>query len=179
MGLGLSLPLILYHFWRFVSPALYRGERRYAVIFMALSMLLFALGFLFCGYVALPFALKFLVGFGVDRGIQPLISVGRYVDFTLKFYLAFGLVFQVPLAVTLLSRMGLMTPRTLSKNRKYAFLINAVLAATLTPTSDIFNMMLMLLPLTILYEIGILGARLFGSRRDPMATEVGGHAGAA
>jgi sec-independent protein translocase protein TatC len=88
-----------------------------------------------------------------------------YVDFALKFYLAFGLIFEVPLAVTLAGRMGLVTPAFLARNRRYALLVNAILAAVLTPTSDLFNMAIMLVPLTVLYEIGIIGARIFGRRR--------------
>lgn len=178
-GLLIALPVVLYQLWRFLAPGLYRRERRYALLFVMLSLLFFMLGWFFCAYVALPFALKFLVGFGVERGIKPLISIGMYVDFTLKFYLAFGLIFQLPLALTLLSRMGLMSAQFLAHHRKYALLVNAVVAASLTPTSDIFNMMLMLIPLTLLYEMGILGARLFGARSRYTPGEVERHAGTA
>lgn len=178
MGLVFSFPVALYHLWRFVAPGFYRRERRYALLFVLLSVIFFSLGIAFCAYIALPFALKFLLGFGMDRGMEPLISVGRYVDFTLKFYFAFGLVFQLPLAITLASKMGILTPQFLARYRKYAFLINAVVAATLTPTSDIFNMMLMLVPLTLLYEVGILGARVFGSKKPYAAGEAQRHAGA-
>ena len=93
-----------------------------------------------------------------------MISVGNLVDFYVKFLLAFGLVFEMPLAITILSKMGVLTPAFLSRNRKYAVLANFVIAAMLTPTTDIFNMMLMAVPLIILYEIGIIGARIFGKR---------------
>jgi len=164
-GLLISLPLVLYHAWRFIAPGLYRSERRYAAGFVIASCALFAAGLAFCAFVALPFALKFLIAFGVERGIKPMISAQMYVDFALKFYLAFGLIFEVPLGVTLASRMGLVTPSMLARNRRYAFLVNAIVAAVLTPTSDLFNMAIMLVPLTVLYEIGILGARWFGRRR--------------
>lgn len=173
-GLLLALPLVLYHVWRFVAPGLYRAERRYTAIFVVLSCLFFALGLAFCAMVALPFALKFLIGFGVERGMTPMLSAQMYVDFTLKFYLAFGVIFELPLAVTLASRMGLVTPAFLARHRRYALLVNAILAAVLTPTSDLFNMAIMLVPLTVLYEIGILGARLFGrSRRAREAAQAG------
>jgi sec-independent protein translocase protein TatC len=160
--------LVLYQTWRFIAPGLYRSERRYGAVFVLASYVFFFLGLAFCGLVALPFALKFLIGFGLERGLKPMISAGMYVDFTLKFYLAFGLIFEVPLAVTLGSRMGLVTPAFLTRNRRYALLVNAIVAAVLTPTSDLFNMALMLVPLILLYEVGILGARLFG-RRKPVA----------
>jgi len=179
VGLFLALPVVLYEGWRFLAPGLYRRERRYALLFVLLSLFFLMLGLLFCAYVALPFAMKFLISFGTDRGIKPLISIGMYMDFILKFYLAFGLIFQLPLALTLLSRMGLLTAQFLARHRKYAFLVNAIVAAILTPTSDIFNLLLMLIPLTILYELGILGARLFGSVKRYAAGEVERHAGAA
>jgi sec-independent protein translocase protein TatC len=168
VGLLLVLPLILYQVWRFIAPALYRSERRYGVVLILASYLFFLGGLAFCGLVALPFALKFLIGFGVERGLTPMISAEMYVDFTIKFYLAFGLMFDLPVAVTLAARMGLVTPAFLARNRRYALLSNAMLAAILTPTSDVFNMAVMLVPLTLLYEVGILGAKLFG-RRLPLA----------
>ena len=176
-GLFLALPVVLYQLWRFVAPGLYRRERRYALLFVLLSLFFLVLGLLFCAYIALPFAMKFLIQFGTERGIKPLISISMYIDFTLKFYLAFGLIFQLPLALTLLARVGLLTTHVLARNRKYAFLLNAIVAAILTPTSDIFNMMLMLIPLTVLYELGILGARVFGARKQYAAGKVEPHAG--
>ena len=166
VGLLVVLPLVFYQIWRFVAPGLYRPERRYGAAFLIASYLFFLVGLAFCGLVALPFALTFLIGFGVERGLKPMLSAGMYVDFAIKFYLAFGLIFEVPLAVTLAGRMGLVTPALLANNRRYALLVNAILAAVLTPTSDIFNLAVMLVPLTVLYEIGILGARLFGRRRS-------------
>lgn len=174
MGLLLALPIVLYQTWRFVAPGMYRAERRYAAAFVIASCAFFAVGLVFCALVALPFALKFLIAFGVDRGLKPMISSQMYVDFALKFYLAFGLIFEVPLAVTLASRMGLITPAVLARNRRYALLVNAILAAVLTPTSDLFNMAIMLVPLTVLYEVGIIGARIFGRRRPaPEAAAAG------
>lgn len=173
-GLLLVLPLVLHQIWRFIAPGLYRTERRYGAVFVLTSYLFFLIGLAFCGLVALPFALKFLIGFGIERGIKPMISADHYIDFTLKFYLAFGLIFEVPLAVTLGSRLGLVTPAFLSRNRRYALLMNSIVAAILTPTSDLFNMAIMLVPLTLLYELGILGARVFGRRKpvpDPAGAE--------
>ena len=98
-----------------------------------------------------------------------MISIGLYIDFLLKFTLAFGLVFELPLAITLLSRMGVVTPAMLAKNRKYAILGAFIAAAILTPTPDAFNQALMAGPLIILYEVGIICARLFGRRPKPVA----------
>jgi sec-independent protein translocase protein TatC len=171
-GLAVSLPFVLWQVWKFVSPGLTPRERRYSLPFVVLASIFFALGVLFCYEVVLPFAVRFLVRFGTERGITPLFSIGMYVDFSLKFLLAFGLIFELPLALTLLSRLGLITPRFLAKNRRYAVLVNAVLAAVLTPTTDVFNMMLTMLPLMIFYELGILGARLFGKTEKPVAGDM-------
>ena len=170
-GLGLALPVVLYQVWAFVSPGLHRHERRYALPFIIVGTLLFAIGVTFALLVIIPFAINFLVGFGESQGIRAMLSVASYVDFVLKFSLAFGLVFELPLAITLASWMGLVTPKFLAKNRKYAVLINAIAAAVLTPTPDAFNMLLMLGPLCLLYELGIISARIFGRRPKAPAEE--------
>jgi len=96
---------------------------------------------------------------------MPMLSVGNYVDFCLKFILAFGAVFELPIVIVFLTRMGIVTPRTLAKNRKYAILLAFVVAAILTPTPDAFNQTLMAVPIIILYEAGIIVSRLFGIRK--------------
>jgi sec-independent protein translocase protein TatC len=163
-GIFLSMPVILYQLWRFVSPGLLPRERRLALPIVLIGTLFFVLGLLFCYFIVTPFALQFLVGFGVQQGLKPVFSIGLYMDFVLKFLLAFGVIFELPLAVTILAKLGLVTPQFLARQRRYAVLVNAILAAVLTPTSDIFNMMLMMVPLMIFYELGILGARFFGRR---------------
>ncbi len=163
-GLILALPVVLFQIWRFVSPGLFLRERRYGLLFIFGSLISFALGVVFCALVALPFALAFLLDFGISQGMRPLISVGQYISFSLKMYLAFGLIFEVPLVLTLLARAGIVTSAFLARNRRYAFLINAIAAAVLTPTTDLLNMMFMLVPLTLLYELGILGSWVFGRR---------------
>lgn len=168
-GLFLALPVVLYQVWAFVSPGLLPRERRYALPFVIVGTVFFAIGVAFALWVVIPFAIKFLVGFGEKQDLTPVISVGSYVDFVLKFTLAFGLVFELPLAITLASRMGVVTPQFLARNRKYAILINFILAAILTPTPDIFNQCLMAGPLIVLYEVGIVAARLFGRRPKPPA----------
>ncbi len=166
-GLFLALPVVLYQVWAFVAPGLFPHERRYALPFVLVGTVFFALGVAFALWVVIPFAVTFLVGFGESRGLTPVISVGSYVDFVLKFSLAFGAVFELPLAITLASRLGLVTPQFLSKNRKYAILFNFIAAAILTPTPDVFNQVLMAGPLCLLYELGILSARIFGRRPKP------------
>lgn len=163
-GLVLALPVVLYQVWAFVSPGLLPNERRYALPFVIVGTLFFAIGATFALWVVIPFAIKFLVGFGEAQGLTPMISVGSYIDFNLKFTVAFGVVFEMPLAITVASRMGIVTPQFLARNRKYAILINFIIAAILTPTPDAFNQCLMAGPLIILYELGIIAARVFGRR---------------
>ena len=161
-GLFIAMPVVLWNVWAFVAPGLHKHERKYAAPFVIVGSLLFLLGGAFALLVIVPYASNFLVSFGQEQGLQPMISVASYTDFVLKFTLAFGVVFQLPVIITLLSMIGVVTPQFLSKNRKYAILINFIVAAVLTPTPDVFNQTLMAGPLIILYEVGIISARIFG-----------------
>lgn len=160
----LVLPVLLYEVWAFIAPGLLPHERKFALPFVVLSTLCFAIGATFALTVIVPFAVKFLIGYKTTH-LTPTLSVNRYVDFVIKFTLAFGLVFELPLAITLGARLGLVTPQWLGQQRKYAVLLAFVASAILTPTPDAFNQLLMAGPLIVLYEIGILAARLFGRRR--------------
>jgi sec-independent protein translocase protein TatC len=171
MGVVVAMPVILWQVWAFVSPGLHKHERRFAGPFVLIGTLLFLIGASFALLIVVPFALQFLLNFGKEQGITPMISVSSHVDFVIKFTLAFGLVFELPLVLTMLSKMGVVTPKFLAKNRKYAILINFVIAAVLTPTPDLLNQSLMAGPLCLLYEIGIISARIFG-RRSPKAAPV-------
>jgi sec-independent protein translocase protein TatC len=174
-GLFLASPAILWQVWRFVAPGLYTQEKKYAAPFVIVGSLLFIGGGVFALKVVIPYAVSFLLSYA-RPGLQPMISVGSYIDFLLKFTVAFGLVFELPLAITLASRMGLVTPKVLAKNRKYAVLGAFVTAAILTPTPDMFNQALMAGPLIVLYEVGIIAARIFGRR--PQAVAVAGQSSA-
>jgi sec-independent protein translocase protein TatC len=167
-GVFLAAPAILWQVWAFVSPGLYAHEKKYAAPFVIVGSLLFVGGGAFSLKVVTPYAVHFLLSFA-RPGLQPMISVGAYVDFLLKFTLAFGLVFELPLAITLAARMGLVTPQVLARHRKYAVLGAFVAAAILTPTPDAFNQMLMAGPLILLYEVGIVCARIFARRARPVA----------
>jgi sec-independent protein translocase protein TatC len=174
MGLFIAMPIILWNVWAFVAPGLHKHERRYAAPFIIIGSLLFMAGGAFALFVVVPFAISFLVTFGQDQGLRPMITVSSYIGFILKFTLAFGVVFQMPVVITLLSLVGVVTPQFLSKNRKYAILINFVIAAILTPTPDVVNQSLMAGPLIILYEVGIVCARVVARKkaRRPEAEEV-------
>ncbi len=162
-GLFLSAPVILWQVWAFIAPGLHGHERKYAAPFVIVGSLMFLLGGAFALYVVTPYALTFLLGYA-RPGLRPMITIQNHIDFLLKFTLAFGLVFELPLALTLLARMGVVTPRTLAKHRKYAVLGAFVVSAVLTPTPDAFNQALMAGPLIVLYEVGIVSARIFGRK---------------
>jgi sec-independent protein translocase protein TatC len=171
------MPVILWQVWAFVAPGLHQHERKFAIPFVLVGSALFLGGAAFALWVVIPFAIQFLLNFGKEQGIQPMISVSSHVDFVTKFTLAFGLVFELPLAITILSLLGLVTPSFLNRNRKYAILINFIIAAVLTPTPDIFNQTLMAGPLCLLYEVGILCAWLFGRRKRKAPSGDSGEAG--
>ncbi len=168
LGIFIAMPVILWNVWAFVAPGLHKHERKYAAPFVIVGSLLFIGGGAFGLFVIIPFAVNFLVNFGQEQGLKPMITISSYIDFIIKFTLAFGVVFELPVVITLLSMLGLVTPQFLSKNRKYAVLINFIIAAILTPTPDIVNQSLMAGPLCILYELGIISARIFG-RKKPAA----------
>ena len=171
-GLFISAPGILWQIWAFVAPGLHHHEKRYAIPFVVIGSVLFIIGGAFSLLVVTPFAIQFLLSYA-RPGLQPMITLENHVNFLLKFTLAFGIVFELPLAITLLARLGVVTPRLLAKNRKYAILGAFIAGAILTPTPDAFNQTLMAGPLILLYEIGIICARIFGRRPKPapVATE--------
>ena len=164
-GLFVALPVVLYQIWKFIEPGLYPKERRFALPFVILSTICFFLGAIFCFLIVLPLALQFLLTF--DPSIQQMPRFSEYVDFTLKFLLAFGVIFELPLAMTIAARLGVVTPQFLARNRKYAILVNFIIAAILTPTPDIFNQSLMALPMCLLYEVGIVAAKIVTRRSKP------------
>ena len=169
LGIFISMPGILFQVWKFVSPGLHQHEKKYAAPFIISGSLLFLLGGAFALLVIIPYASTFLVTFGQEKGWKPMLTVSSYTDFVIKFTLAFGLVFQLPVVIMILSLIGVVTPQFLSKNRKYAILVNFIIAAILTPTPDMINQTLMAGPLCILYEVGIICARIATRRRRAAA----------
>jgi len=161
---GLALPVVLGQVWLFISPGLLANEKKYVLPFILLATMLFLAGASFCLFIVLPFALGFLMTYKT-ASLTPMISIGNYVDFTIKFILAFGAVFELPIVLVILTRMGVLTPKKLAEFRKYALVLAFVAAGILTPTPDAFNQMLMAVPIILLYEIGIVASRLFGKRR--------------
>jgi len=164
-GIIAASPVILHQIWAFAAPGLKKSERRWFVALVAASLILFISGTLFAYFVVFPFGFKYLLGFS-SAELKPLLSISEYFSMVTKLLLAFGLVFQTPLAILVLARMGIVTGRQLLAWWRYALVGILVIAAILTPTPDIFNQMLMAGPLIILYILGIMLAWLFGKKRD-------------
>ena len=167
-GVFIAAPVILWQVWAFIAPGLHGHEKKYAVPFVLIGSIMFLAGGAFSLFVVTPYALTFLLSYA-RPGLKPMITIQNHIDFLLKFTLAFGAVFELPLALTLLARMGVVNARMLAKNRKYAILGAFVAGAVLTPTPDAFNQAMMAGPLIILYEVGIVCARIFGRKPAPAA----------
>jgi sec-independent protein translocase protein TatC len=165
-GLILTSPFVLYQIWGFVAPGLYQKEKKYVIPFVLGGSLFFALGVLFGYYVAIPIGFKFLLGYATDF-IKPMPSMKEYLSFSIKFLLAFGLVFEFPVVLVLLARIGVIDAKTLARQRKYAILLIFVFAAVMTPP-DLISQVLMALPLMGLYELSILLSKLFGKKSPPI-----------
>lgn len=162
-GIMLAIPVITYEFWMFVAPGLYKNERKFMLPIVIISSFFFIGGALFGYFIVFPFGFKFLLGFASET-IRPFPSMKEYLGFSAKLLLAFGFVFELPLVITFLARIGLVTVDFLKANRKYAVLIFFIGSAILTPP-DVVTQVMMSVPLMILYEISIVGARIFGKKK--------------
>jgi len=153
-GIFISSPFLLYQVWQFVSMALKENEKKYVLIFGIISFFLFILGAAFGYFIIIPIGLKFLLGFATDF-ITPMITISKYISFVGTMIFAFGVVFQLPLILLFLTKIGMVTPMFLSSKRRHAIVCMFILSATLTPP-DVITQCLMAVPLLVLYEIGII-----------------------
>ena len=157
-GVLLVAPYIFYQLWMFIAPGLYQREKKYVIPFVVASTILFVGGSLFGYFVVFPFGFKFFIGFS-NEYVKALPSVKQYFSFAIKLLFAFGVVFELPVVIFFLAKMGVVTPQLLRKKRKYAILMTFVLAAILTPP-DVITQCMMAVPLIVLYEIGIVVAQI-------------------
>lgn len=152
-GLFLTSPFVLYQVWMFISPGLYRKEKRYVVPFMVSTIALFSAGGYFGFKVVYPAALNFLISFG--KQFQPMITIKEYTDLFLSIILGMGLIFEMPILVFFLALMGIVTAGWMWKNFRYSILIIFIVAAIVTPTTDILNMCIFAAPMIALYALSI------------------------
>jgi len=163
-GIMAASPLIFYQLWMFIAPGLYRKEKKMAIPFVISSTILFVGGALFGYFVVFPFGFKFFIGFS-NEYVKALPSVKQYFSFSMKLLFAFGAVFELPVIIFFLSKMGIVTPQFLKQKRKYAILLTFVLAAILTPP-DVITQCMMAGPLIVLYEIGIIVSRIAQKKKE-------------
>ncbi|GAI22098.1 unnamed protein product, partial [marine sediment metagenome] len=157
-GIVLAMPYLVYQGIMFASPALTRKEKRYVYLILPWIALMFIGGVVFAYFILLPPATRFLITFGSDIAI-PQIKIGNYISIVTRLLLAIGLVFEMPVITTFLSRLGVIKPKWLSDKRKVAIIFAFILAAIITPTFDPINQSLVAVPLIVLYEMSIWLAR--------------------
>ncbi|HQZ17698.1 MAG TPA: twin-arginine translocase subunit TatC [Vicinamibacteria bacterium] len=166
VGIFIAAPFLLYQVWAFISPGLYTHEKGYAIPFVMFGTAFFVTGAAFGHYYLFPVTLKFLGEFG-GQDIKFMPRITEYYDFYSWFLLALGIVFQVPVIIFVLARIGLVTAGFLLRQFKWAVLLSFIVAAVVTPTPDIVTQTLLALPMVGLYLLGVVVAAIFGKKRQP------------
>ncbi len=159
-------PWILYQVWAFIAPGLYKRERRWAAPFVIISAGLFITGGLFAYFVAFRYGLEFLLGIGRDINIQPMVSVTEYFDLFVNVTLGIGIVFELPVLIFFLTLLRIASPSFLLRHSRYAILIIVIIAAIVTPTPDVFNLMLFAVPMCLLFFLGVFAGYILTLRRE-------------
>ncbi len=159
-------PWILYQVWAFISPGLYRREKKWAVPFILSTAGLFITGGLFAYFVAFRYGLEFLLGIGRDINVTPVVSINEYFDLFVNVTLGVGLVFEMPVIIFFLTLLRLASPRFLIRHSRYAILAITIIAAVVTPTPDVFNMMIFAVPMVLLFFVGVFLSYLLVLRRE-------------
>ena len=160
----IASPVVFSQIWRFIAPGLYKHEQRVLIPFSLLSTCCFLGGAAFGYLVVFPPAFRFLVGYNNDF-LTSLPAVSEYFSLALRLLLAFGAIFEMPILMVFLAKAGIVDTAFLNRNRKYAILINFIIAAILTPTPDVVNQMMMGIPLLILYEVSVVSVWMFGRKK--------------
>jgi len=163
-GIAFAMPVILYEIYAYIDPALHPNERRFALTLGPFILLLFVGGMSFCYFLVLPNALKFLLHFASDV-FDNQLRASEYLSFVTTFILGMGIVFEMPVLIYALIRVGAVQRSWLTKQRRYFFLISFVVAAIVTPTPDPFNQSLVAIPIYLLFEVGLFLGRFGGARR--------------
>lgn len=166
LGIFLAAPFIFNGLWTAFAPLFSFNTRRYSLLVVLAATALFYGGAFFCYYFVLPVGINFLISYG-SESLKPMIGLAKYLTFSVGLIFAFGSIFELPLIMLILGRVGLIGYQVLAKNRKYALLINSILSAILTPTPDAYTMLLMMIPIQILYELSIWLVKIFGKKKAP------------
>ena len=155
-GLMMGVPYLLFEVWLFIKPALLEAERKSASGFVFFASLLFITGVLFGYYIICPMSVNFLINFTVSKDIENTFTVDSYLSTVLTLTIGTGIIFQLPVVIYVLSKLGVMTPQFMRKSRRYAAVLILVIAAIVTPTADPYTMLIVALPLFLLYELSIM-----------------------
>ncbi|MBV8552581.1 MAG: twin-arginine translocase subunit TatC [Acidobacteriaceae bacterium] len=166
VSIFLGSPWVLYQVWGFISPGLYKREKRWAVPFILCTAGLFITGGCFAYFVAFRYGLEFLLGIGRDVHVTPVVSINEYFDLFVNVTLGVGLVFEMPVIIFFLTLLRLASPRFLLRHSRYAILAITIIAAVVTPTPDVFNMMLFAVPMVLLFFVGVFASQLLVMRRE-------------
>ena len=166
VAIFLSSPWIIYQVWAFISPGLYKKERRFAAPFILFSAGLFIAGGCFAYFVAFRFGITFLLGVGRDVGVTPMVSMSEYFDLFVNVMLGIGLVFELPVIIFFLTLIRVVSPKFLIAHSRYAILAIVVVAAIVTPTPDIFNLLLFAVPMCMLFYVGIFASYILVLKRE-------------
>ena len=166
----LACPVIFLQIWRFVAPGLYKHEKRIVLPFSLLSAFCFLGGAAFGFLVVFPPAFRFLTSYTTSY-LSPMPTVKEYFSLSIRLLIAFGFIFEMPIFMVLLAKLGVVNIAFLNKNRKYAFLLSFIIAAIVTPTPDVVNQTMMAVPLVVLYEVSIAAIWLFA--RKPIVPNAG------
>lgn len=170
VGLMLTIPFFFYKLFRYASPGLYRKERRYSARILVFSFIAFLVGVVVNYFVIFPFSLRFLAAYSVSPQVGNMITLDSYVGMLMTLSLLMGLCFELPVMSWLLSRLGILKAAMLRKYRRHAVIAILVVSAVITPTTDIFTLLLVSMPILLLYELSILIARVTERRLRVGAT---------
>lgn len=166
MSLFVASPWVLYQVWAFISPGLYKRERKWAIPFVLSTAGLFIAGGCFAYFVAFRFGLAFLLGLGMGGGVIPLVTITNYFDLFVNVMLGVALVFELPVAIFFLTLLHIASPEFLLRHSRYAILAIVIIAAIVTPTPDVFNLMLFAVPMCLLFFVGIFASFLLVMHRE-------------
>ena len=162
----LASPWVVYQVWAFIAPGLYRKEKRMALPFVLLTAGLFIAGGCFAYFLAFRYGLEFLLGIGMSNNVQPMVTITEYFDLFVNVMLGVALVFELPVVIFLLTLLRLLSPRFLLRHSRYAILAIVIVAAIITPTPDVFNLMLFAIPMCGLYFVGVFSGLLLVMKRE-------------
>ncbi len=155
-GLILGVPYLLFEIWLFIKPALHEKERKSASGFVFFATVLFAVGLLFGYYIICPLSINFLINFTVSKDIQNTFTISSYLSSVMTLTIGCGIIFQLPVVIYILSKLGIMTPKFMKASRRYAAILILIIAAIVTPTTDPYTMLIVAFPLFLLYEASIV-----------------------